>query len=348
MTDREPPEDRRNATPEPSDHGEELIAVAERKRRKPAAVPAPVAPVAPAASTRRKRKPAMPRDATAGTEPDDTPGSPGAALERAATRRATGPTAWTAVCVCAALALLVLSAAAATNLPRPLPVDRVEVIWLEGPRAPQREVDGWLASFPSREQLASANGWVMGKLSEHLLAQPGVGEVRSVQLKHDELLVSGKPRLVRILEVELGMRRPYMPASMANGSRVWVDREGVVLPGSLPGPDRRRPLLRGIEAGAGNLRAAVEAWQLVEPQLEPNLVATIDCAAPIDDRGGRGIVMNATAGSRLVWGRPDETALGRDPESKARDLVHTIRCQGDLGRIATVNVRFAKPFYTLR
>ncbi|MBN8527379.1 MAG: hypothetical protein J0M02_18765, partial [Planctomycetes bacterium] len=259
-----------------------------------------------------------------------------------------GPSAWAAACICAALALLVLSAAAVANLPKPLPVDRVQVTWLEGPRAPQREVDGWLAAFPGREQLAEANGWVMGKLAEHLLAQPGVGEVRAVRLLHDKAWTDGKPRLVRVLDIEMGMRRPYMPGVLASGGRVWVDREGVVLPGSLPGPDRRRPLLRQLEAGGANLRAAVEAWQLIEPQLDPQMIATIDCAAPIDDRGARGIVLNAVAGSRLIWGRPDETMLGRDAESKAKDLVHTIRCQGDLSRIASVNVRFAKPYYTLR
>jgi hypothetical protein len=343
MSDRQPSDDARPDTPEPSDSGEALIAAAERKRRKakPAAVADPPAP-----STRRRRK-AAPRDASVATEPGDEPATPHAALE-ANPPRGSGPRAWTAACVCAALALLVLSAAAAANLPKPMAVDRVQVTWLEGPKAPQREIDGWLASFPCREQLAEANGWVMGKLSEHLLAQPGVGEVRAVRLMHDHTYVDGRPRLVRVLDIEMGMRRPYMPGVLASGGRVWIDREGVVLPGSLPGPDRRRPLLRQIETGGNNLRAAVEAWQLVEPQLEPQMIASIDCAGTIDERGARGIVLNAAAGSRLIWGRPDETTLGRDAESKARDLVYTIRCQGDLSRIACVNVRFAKPFYTLR
>jgi hypothetical protein len=340
MTDRPASDDIRPSTPEPSDSGEALIAAAERKRRKPKAE----GDGEGAPSTRRRRKSVPgPRDATAGTEPGDDPPPASAAAAPAAS-----PRAWNTVCVCAALALLVLSAAAAVNLPKPLPVDRVEVSWLEGPQAPQREVDGWLASFPDREQLAETNGWVMSKLADHLLAQPGVGEVRTVRLKHQPVTSGGRTRLIRVLEVELGMRRPYLPGVLASGTRVWIDREGVVLPGTLPGPDRRRPLVRQLELGGANLRAAVEAWRLIEPQIEPNLVATIDCAAPIDEHGARGIVMNANAGSRLVWGRPDEAALGRDAESKARDLVHTIRCQGDLSRIASVNVRFAKPFYTLR
>lgn len=348
MSDRQQSDDLRPDTPEPSDSGEALIAAAERKRRKPkAAEEAPAAAEAPTTPTRRRRK-APPRDASVATEPGDEPASPAAAEAPAAPTPMRGPRAWTAVCICAALALLVLSAAAAANLPRPLPVDRVRVTWLEGPKAPQREVDGWLSTFPGREQLAEANGWVMGKLSEHLLAQPGVGEVRAVRLLHDRTYVDGRPRMIRVLDIEMGMRRPYMPGVLVSGGRVWVDREGVVLPGSLPGPDRRRPLLRQIEASSANLRAAVEAWQLIESQLDPNLIANIECAAPIDDRGARGIVLNAVAGSRLIWGRPDENTLGRDAESKAKDLVHTIRCQGDLSRIACVNVRFAKPFYTLR
>lgn len=341
MSDRKPSDDLRPDTPEPSDSGEALIAAAERKRRKakPAQAAAADAPVTP---TRRRRKAAA-REASVATESSDMllP-----SVATADTQR--GPRAWTAVCVCTALALLVLTAAAAANLPKPLPVDRVQVTWLEGPRAPQREIDGWLATFPGREQLAEANSWVMGKLTEHLLAQPGVSEVRAVRLKHDRTYVEGRPRLTRILDIEMGMRRPYMPGVLASGARVWIDREGVVLPGSLPGPERRRPLLRQIESGGATLRAAVEAWQLIEPQLEPQLIASIDCAAPIDEHSSRGIVLNAAAGSRLIWGRPDEANLGRDPASKARDLVHTIRCQGDLSRIACVNVRFAKPFYTLR
>jgi hypothetical protein len=242
----------------------------------------------------------------------------------------------------------VLSAASVTSLPAPKPVDHVQVEWLDGPRAAQREVDGWLASFPYREQLAEANTWVMGKLSEHLLAQPGVGEVRRVELRHAPIVDKGVAHLGRILVVELGMRRPYMPAALANGARVWVDRDGVVLPGTLRGPDKRRPLLVGIEQGSVNLRNAVEMWQRLEPNLDPYLVSSISCNEPLDAYGTRGIVLNARGGSKLVWGRSDENRYGRDAEAKARDLIHTIRCQGDLARVATINVRFAKPFYTLK
>lgn len=333
-------DDLRPITPEPSNSGEALVIAAERRRQRAEGEAKPP-------STRRRRKAASAVRAASSEAEPAAEAAPAVPISPVAATRPSAK-AWLAACVCAGLAVLVLTAAAAAHQPRPLPVDRVQVSWLEGPRAPQREIDGWLASFPDREQLAEANGYVMGKLAEHLLAQPGVAEVRLVRLKHERTWVDGRAKPERVLEVTMGLRQPFMPGVLASGTRVWIDREGVVLPGSLPGPDRRRPLLRQIEMAGANLRAAVEAWQLIEPHLDQGLIASIDCAAPLDERDARGIVLNAAAGSRLIWGRPDDTTLGRDPAGKARDLVHTIRCQGDLSRIASVNVRFAKPFYTLR
>lgn len=335
-----PGEDR----PDSAAEAEALVEAAERKRRKPRraaagpeAAPEAEPPEAKPATKRRKRKP---RDATAATAESDS------ALPAAPAPRPRGPSAWTAACICAALAVLVLSAAALASLPRPLPVDRVVVDWLEGPRASQREVDGWLAVFPEREQLAEANGWVMSRLADHLRAQPGVGEVRRLELRHKPAADGTRPG--RTLHVEMGMRRPFMPGVLASGQRVWLDADGVILPGTLPGPEQRRPLVRSLEAGAGLVRAAVDAWRRLEPALDPSLVTSIDCNDIIDERGERGIVLNTRANARLVWGRPDEERCGRDAEAKCRDLVHTLRCQGDLGRVAVVNVRFAQPYYTLK
>ena len=62
----------------------------------------------------------------------------------------------------------------------------------------------------------------------------------------------------------------------------------------------------------------------------------------------RGIVLATRQGARLVWGRPGEERFGVQPDEKVRDLVHTLKCQGDLSRIDSVNVRFHEPFYSLR
>lgn len=256
--------------------------------------------------------------------------------------------AWLAACVCACLALAVLSSAAAVAAPRGQAVQRIAVEWLPGPQAPQREIDHWLASFPEREQLAGANEWVMAKLADHLRSRPGVATVGRLRLTHERSYQGGQLFAHRTLSVELGMRRPYMPALLASGARVWVDAEGVVLPGSLPPPEQRRPTILNLEQAPGRLRAAVEAWRAIEPLIEPGIITAIDCHGPLDERGGRGIVLHTAAGCRLVWGDAGDERFGRGTAAKARDLAHALRCQGDLSRVATVNVRFPRPFYTLR
>ena len=349
----------------PADEGDALVAAAQRRRRKAreakSALEANDATIADAISpdeivpmhddsddellpTSKRRRRSAPRTGSAATkEEEPKPSSP-----TVPPLKKRGPTAWNAFCICVALVVLVLSVAAMANLPRPLPVTNVRVTWLDGPRAPQAEVDAWLANFPEREQLADANGWVMDKLTKHLLAQPGVAEVRRITMVQQPSTSGGKANLGRVLQVEIGMRIPYMPGVLASGQRVWIDQDGVVLPGSLAGPTRRRPLLTSLEAGSLYLPAAVAMWRRLEPHLEQGAITAINCNDQLDDRGERGIVLYAQGNSRLIWGRPDEEKLGHDAEAKARDLIQTIRCQGDLSRVAVVNVRFAKPFYTLK
>jgi hypothetical protein len=141
-----------------------------------------------------------------------------------------------------------------------------------------------------------------------------------------------------------------MPVVLASGERAWVDGEGWLLPGSLPGPVARRPVLRAIEwGGVEGVRAAIALWRLLEPQVEPGLITDIHLSDTLDARGlTRGIVLYTRHGSRLIWGKPGEERYGVRNEDKVRDLVHTLRAQGDLNRLAAVNVRFKQPFFTLR
>jgi hypothetical protein len=155
--------------------------------------------------------------------------------------------------------------------------------------------------------------------------------------------------VVRTIRFELGLHTPYLPGVRADGARVWIDLSGRILPGFLPAPAVRRPVLRQIEGGreAGVIEA-VRTWERLEPGLEPGLVTDIAAAEPIDEIGTRGVVLLTTQGARLVWGRAGEERFGVEPERKAANLIHAVRAQGDLGRVATINVRFAEPFYTLR
>jgi hypothetical protein len=140
-----------------------------------------------------------------------------------------------------------------------------------------------------------------------------------------------------------------MPVVLANGERHWVDSDGRVLPGILPAPATPRPVLRGIEIGRpAALGEALALWRELEPQVEPGLISEIRLYDDLDLANQRGVVLYTRQGSRLIWGRPDDDRYGVDRSRKVRDLVHTIRCQGDLSRIAVINVRFSQPFFVLR
>jgi hypothetical protein len=156
-------------------------------------------------------------------------------------------------------------------------------------------------------------------------------------------------RLTRVADVELALRIPYLPGVLADGRRVWIDRDGRILPGILPAPAERRPVVRQIEAGGrAGVAEAIAMWQRLEGGIDPGLVSDILLADRLDEPGTRGIVLRTRPGARLVWGRPGEERFGVDPSIKARELVRTVRGQGDLARIGEINVRFKEPFYTLR
>jgi hypothetical protein len=143
---------------------------------------------------------------------------------------------------------------------------------------------------------------------------------------------------------------------------VWIDRDGNVLPGILPKPEVVRPLVRSIEnGGKAGLRAAVQAWDLLENQgLERGLVTDLVLddlvdAAPAGSTtpaattpANRGLVLYTRHGTRILWGRPGEEKYGVTLEDRARNTVHTLTVQGDLSRIAAIQVRFPEPTYTLR
>jgi hypothetical protein len=337
--------------PERAASGADLIAAAERKKRRKApeadAAPTP-APAKPATARRRKPRAAAEPDA----DPADAAG-PGlvtrgvhagmdgaqrlASTADVASRRM-GP--WGVAAASAAAAVLSLCVWAVAALPPAPPVAGIEITWLPGPRLPENDVKDWVRRFPLASQLPQANEWLLERLAGHLADQPPVAEVRLVRLAARER----RDRQVRVVELTLRLREPVMPAYTRDERRVWVDSDGRVLPGTLPGPATRRPALRGIEAGANAIRHAVTVWQLLEDRVAPGLVTQLDLDAPLDDRGARGLVLTTRQGTRLIWGRPDDERFGLRPEDRARDLLHNLACQGDLARVDAINVRFGQSF----
>ena len=342
-------------------------------------------------STRRRKRAATPiadpegdeldHDTTpGGSALDGIPAGPGGMFSRA------GINPWTAAALVVTTCIAVLSLVAVGDLPKPLAVSNISVSWLPGPRVPDTEVLTWLRRCPQFDKLNEPNEWVLDKLAEHLRSLPAVAEVRQIRMYHEPAKISavrrvtGKPAalvkidgLRRTVEIQIALRQPYMPAVLKDGSRVWIDAEGKILPGILPSPGVQRPLVRQLELGGMvAVKAAVDLWQRLEPQIEKGLVSDImlselleaaptpvappagpvilsgQVAAPRPVGQSRGIVLTTRQGAKLVWGKPGEERFGVQPDDKVRDLVHTLKCQGDLSRIDSVNVRFHEPFYSLR
>ncbi len=371
----------------PDEGTTELIEAAERKRARvplrdaPAGAPRPASVGDARPSPRRAER----KRSSDGFQADEVPpkadADDGAAIERRAARRRRpvveakdgkpglvtlgvhagldsaqaavsgirhlGP--WAVAAMALVVTVIALSVHAFNAAPEPLPVRKLRIDWQPGPRVADREVMAWLSRFPQRDKLVTGDAWILDRLAAHLASLPAVATVRRVEAIH-EPGPDGGPALVRTLVLDLGLRTPVMPALLATGERVWLDQDGRVLPGTMPAPSVRRPLLRDLEKGGLTVvREVLALWRDLEPRLEPGLVTDIRCDDALDASGTqRGIVLYTRQGTRLVWGHPHESRYGVHAADKANDLVRTIRCQGDLRRIAVINVRFGRPFFLLR
>ncbi len=249
--------------------------------------------------------------------------------------------------------LLVFSFYAIDKTPAPMAVTGFQVQWLPGPKVADAEVLSWVRSFPHAAKLRDGDPAVLTALAEHLRKQPIVSEIREVSVVHVPM-ASHPEQLQRNLRIIVALRQPVLPVVLSSreraGERAWVDDEGHLLPGTLTGPTARRPVLRAIEwAGVDGVKVALQIWKLLETQVEPGLITDIHLYDVLDQRGlQRGIVLYTRHGSRLIWGRPGDDRYGIKPEDKVRDLVHSMRSQGDVSRVAAINVRFKQPYFVLR
>jgi hypothetical protein len=317
-----------------------VLEVVEPRRGRVAA-PAPAA-----AQARRARKAGKPQPMSTDTlaEGASRARRPRPLESRASVLARLG--AWGVAACAAGLAVCALTLDGVDALPGPLKVSEVHIGFTGGPQLPPAEILRWVDGFSLHDQLAQPNAWVLEQLADYLRALPAVAEVSQVRLVH---LPAAKDSVVRELDIEMRLRQPVMPTVLASGERRWLDADGRQLPGILPGPERRRPTVRGVEgASAESIQLAIQAWQRLEPLVESGLITDIVLGDLLDSRGAKGMVLYTRYGSRLVWGAPGEERYGVDVDTKARELVHTLRCQGDLSRVATINVRFGQPFYTLR
>ena len=328
---------------------EEKPAAARRVRKAPDKEPAQ-ATDEPALEPKKKRPAARGRGVSTDTV-DSAAARPGRQP------RAPGPSqvnswwarlgAWGMAAAAAALAVMVLTVDGVHAVPEPMPVTSIRIGFMPGPQLPVSEVMRWVDEFPGHERLRQPNTWVLDQLADYLRSLPSVAAVQQIKLIHQP---EGNGKAMhRIMEIDLALRQPVMPTVLASGERAWVDRDGRILPGILPGPAQHRPMLRGVEQVKTEvIAAALSMWLHLEPKLEAGMVTDIVLNEALDDRGTTGIVLYTRYHNRLIWGDPAEERYGVTAADKVRDLVRTIRCQGDMGRIAVINVRFAQPFYTVR
>jgi hypothetical protein len=256
---------------------------------------------------------------------------------------------WGIIAAAVLVTVVVLSFYAGSQAPEPMPVTGLKITFLPGPRLADQEIYAWVRRFPNADKLSTGAPWVLDRLADFLRHQPVVAEVRQVSVVHQPVDAKGE-RLRRVIELVIGLRQPVLPVVLASGERGWVDAEGWLLPGSLPGPAARLPTLRAIEwGGIQSVRSVLSLWKQLEPLIEPGLITDIHLYDALDSSASqRGIVLYTRQGSRLVWGRPGDERYGVKNDDKIRDLVRAIRSQGDLSRVAAINVRFHQPFLVLR
>ena len=256
--------------------------------------------------------------------------------------RAVGLGMWTWCLISAGMLVVVVSAASWLAAPPAVPL--VGMQFTEGVRVPQLLQEQWLRDYRNLQAVVrNPDAEVMADFAAYLASRPAVERVGYVRVAWHEV----EGRLCREVEVDLSLREPVLPVILATGERAWVDHEGVVLPGLLSGP-ADEPIVRGYEEGGVEaLQELLAVWSQLREELPRNFINEVHLAADLGSADQRGLVFLTTTGTRLVWGAPGESRYGLSRETKARNLVHTLRCQGDLHAIKVINVRFPEPYTTV-
>ncbi|MFW5858880.1 MAG: hypothetical protein ACOCYP_02555 [Planctomycetota bacterium] len=205
--------------------------------------------------------------------------------------------------------------------------------------APKVLKDRWVTSFPDFRLLyLRPDDAVLDRFAAHLASQPGVAAVDEVALEW-QTDAHGHSR--RVAAVRLQLREAMLPLRLASGRRAWVDAQGAVLPGQLPGPQDVPVVLHLERAGPAGLREIAAVWPELRATLPRGYLRAIDLDAAFPGRPDqRGIVFHASDGTMIVWGRPGEGCYGVTPQEKVHNLAHSVR---HFEQVAAINVRFPEP-----
>ncbi len=195
---------------------------------------------------------------------------------------------------------------------------------------------------PSRTELEN--------FAQYLKEQSTIASVNDIKLSY----VEKENGLQRAMYINVTLRSPSMPVILANGQKAWVDEEGILLPGLMPVPDayKDRPVVRGIEAHPEALKEVLSFWPDLEAVIEPDLITNIYLDRIMQRRtdgmeSQRGIVLISKQGTKILWGRPGDERFGLSHADKIRNLVRTLKSQGDLRNTEIIDVRHSDPKYIL-
>ncbi len=204
--------------------------------------------------------------------------------------------------------------------------------------------DGQKSFFknPSQDELAD--------FAAYLDKQNTIAQVNDIKLSY----VSKKSHLQRAMYINVTLRSPEMPVILANGQKAWVDAEGVLLPGVMPVREayQDRPYIRGIENNPQALTEVLSFWDELEEVIESDLISNIylDRVMQRSTDGRelqRGIVLVTKQGTRINWGRIGDERFGLNHGDKIRNLLRTLKSQGDLRKTQVIDVRHSDPKYIL-
>jgi hypothetical protein len=188
---------------------------------------------------------------------------------------------------------------------------------------------------PSQERLQG--------LSAHLIAQPEIAEVFAVRPRWSR---TGQ----RLLEVEADLREAAYHVLLADGTKRYIARDGVLLPIVMPAPPAGAPQIRRLAAAGPEAFAFADAlWQELLAT-DTSLAAQfpiIDLHWPLQHplaaQQEFGVAFITQHGAPFLLGRADEIRYGHGVKERVADLVHLLRCQGDPSTLAGAQLRFPQP-----
>ena len=206
----------------------------------------------------------------------------------------------------------------------------VGVDFVSGDTPPAVAARRWLLAYPHiHEVLASPQPLALADLGRHLASQPEVLAVHAVRPRWSE---SGH----RLLEVSATLRQSAYHVELADGSRHFLARDGVLLPRVMAPPPATAPVMRNLsEGGPDALAFADQLWQKLVtydrgiaeqfPVIDLHWPLQHPLAVPQEF----GVAFVRADGALFLMGRADEVAYGHGVADRIADLCHLIRCQGD-------------------